>query len=121
MRHRSTPTSHLLVLASDRPWLCSMVYRQAHQPGREIPCARHPGDPLKPVREHERCAPGANFDALTEDSRPERDNFRARKGSTVIVLLTGRVPQRGFPVLDDHEQGTFRRRHYGNNKTVAID
>jgi hypothetical protein len=32
-----------------------MVYRQAHQPGREIPCARHPGDPLKPVREHERC------------------------------------------------------------------
>jgi transcriptional regulator with XRE-family HTH domain len=32
-----------------------MVYRQAHQPGREIPCARHPGDPLRPVREHERC------------------------------------------------------------------
>src|SRR5882762_1750022 len=53
-----TSITHLLTalssLVSDRPWLCSMVYRQAHQPGRDIPCARERGDPLRPVREHER-------------------------------------------------------------------
>src|SRR5882762_3375517 len=52
-----TSITHLLTalstLVSDRPWLCSMVYRQAHQPGRDIPCARERGDPLRPVREHE--------------------------------------------------------------------
>ena len=30
-----------------------MIYRQVHLPARDIPCARHPGDPLKPAREHE--------------------------------------------------------------------
>src|SRR6266481_2947583 len=55
MHHSSSPASHLLTLVSDRRWLCSMVYRQAHQPGRDIRCARNPGDPLKPVREHVRC------------------------------------------------------------------
>src|ERR1700693_445872 len=61
MHHRSTPTQRLTdlcTLVSNRPWLCSMVYRQAHQPGREIPCARNPGDPLKPVRDHEGCFRG---------------------------------------------------------------
>jgi transcriptional regulator with XRE-family HTH domain len=32
-----------------------MVYRQKHQLGRDIPCAHYVGDPVKPVREHERC------------------------------------------------------------------
>jgi hypothetical protein len=31
-----------------------MVYRQKHLLGRDLPCARERGDPLKPVREHER-------------------------------------------------------------------
>ena len=32
-----------------------MVYRQKHQIGRDIPCAHYVGDPIKPVKEHERC------------------------------------------------------------------
>jgi hypothetical protein len=61
MLRRTATTSRLITdlstLVCDRSWLCSMIYRQAHQPGRGIPCARHPGDPLKPVREHVPCPP----------------------------------------------------------------